>query len=119
MFLSIIVMRFRAAHAPLRRWRLSYALLASAHQLRAPVVFVNVPQRHPLISTRLTRLIMGIEAEERFKKRITMLDEHMASTGVSLEEVDHAAESIGRAHVVTPVTNAHIVSRLLLAKTKN
>src|SRR3546814_4270414 len=40
----------------------------------------------------------------------------LAQTGVRTLLVD--ADQIGRAHVRTPVTNAHIVCRLLLAKIK-
>src|SRR3546814_9793509 len=35
-----------------------------------------------------------------------------------LAEAEAAAPQIGRAHVLTPVTNAHLVCRLLLAKKK-
>src|SRR3546814_7190431 len=39
--------------------------------------------------------------------------------GQVLEAGDEAIAEIGRAHVSTPVTNAHLVCRLLLEKKKN
>src|SRR3546814_9129183 len=46
-----------------------------------------------------------------------------AKRGGGLEGAEHLAEvahaQIGRAHVSTPVTNAHLVCRLLLEKKKN
>src|SRR3546814_3469998 len=40
----------------------------------------------------------------------------MASPGMTVLAARLATAEIGRAHVRTPVTNAHLVSRLLLAK---
>src|SRR3546814_9470160 len=41
---------------------------------------------------------------------------HDAFIGDDTAQDDHAADKIGRAHVCTPVTHAHLVCRLLLEK---
>src|SRR3546814_5225166 len=40
-------------------------------------------------------------------------------SGPIVIEIDYTVDEIGRAHVRTPVTNAHLVCRLLLEKKKN
>src|SRR3546814_9656280 len=45
--------------------------------------------------------------------------ERLQAVGVErIEQLGAAGQQIGRAHVCTPVTNAHLVCRLLLDKTK-
>src|SRR3546814_8456640 len=44
---------------------------------------------------------------------------HGGSWGVLKQHFETAIKEIGRAHVCTPVTNAHLVCRLLLEKKKH
>src|SRR3546814_10501754 len=46
-----------------------------------------------------------------------MEDSYLAARAEAVREVGHRIQ-IGRAHVCTPVTNAHLVTRLLLEKKK-
>src|SRR3546814_7046675 len=52
--------------------------------------------------------------EDDARRILLRLFEHVAHAGRA-----DADEQIGRAHVCTPVTNAHLVCRLLLEKKKN
>src|SRR3546814_1660868 len=50
--------------------------------------------------------------------RTTVLPDFTAKVGELITMLNEANEEIGRAHVRTPVTNAHLVCRLLLEQKK-
>src|SRR3546814_8861171 len=57
---------------------------------------------------------IAAHAREALKNKLIEHTQHIRTHGEDLPEIQ-----IGRAHVCTPVTNAHLVCRLLLEKKKN
>src|SRR3546814_5671517 len=72
-------------------------------RIPAPLL-MNEPGHHIAIRPTHFHLSAGIKPQEAFP------------LGVGLY-LPHLAQEIGRAHVCTPITNAHLVCRPLLAKT--
>src|SRR3546814_9057566 len=70
-------------------------------------------------STRRFREDAGIVTRRRGRCRAGDRRSAGAGTAVSGKGQGGNRDEIGRAHVGTPVTNAHIVCRLLLEKKKN
>src|SRR3546814_10857593 len=79
--------------------------------------------------TTLFRSVCDGGSDERFADRIALLlREHLKrglldraehAAGVhGLQDLAHVHAEIGRAHVLTPVTHAHLVCRILLEKQK-
>src|SRR3546814_9089314 len=79
--------------------------------------------RHPLLEGGLVVLLVGarVEAGEIVDDLLHAASVRIVDVGaqdVVVEEVAVAEHEIGRAHVRTPVTNAHLGCRLLLEKKK-
>src|SRR3546814_2682864 len=64
----------------------------------------------PALARPLKRLELERVADVLFHLPVTRIDRQ------TVAELDAGDDEIGRAHVCTPVTNAHLVCRLLLAK---
>src|SRR3546814_3965105 len=67
-----------------------------------------------LVPLRRSLSLKGVDAMRRIRDRVAGLDVHRDSVVACVELFE-----IGRAHVGTPVTNAHLLSRLLHKKKTN
>src|SRR3546814_10434326 len=67
------------------------------------------------------QLHLGAETDFRPAKKahVALALEGLDALRARIEAAGHATHEIGRAHVSTPVTNAHLVCRLLLEKKKS
>src|SRR3546814_1205002 len=76
----------------------------------------RVAFRTPEEVHELSRQISSLRAEVDYYKQELAGLRHRA---FGLDEIVGESDQIGRAHVCTPVTNAHLVCRLLLEKKKH
>src|SRR3546814_4455969 len=80
---------------------------------------VNSPPELAAWARRLAcRLILPFRCSSRFSSCHLFSDAFCFSGLASLHRRRQFLNEIGRAHVLTPVTNAHLVCRLLLEKNK-
>src|SRR3546814_9213830 len=84
---------------------------------------MNPPQLRETTMDPNTRRLVQLTLDD-FEATSEMMDMLLAKKRAGdrkswLESKGDLAEEIGRAHVCTPVTNAHLVCRLLLEKQKN